>query len=137
MSGTLTAAIAATATSRTTAIDMHVTLPCTPMSVPTVRQLVRLLAADCPRLDDLLLITSELVTCGIAHPASAGGAVTVSAVIGECTARIAMAHDLAPVRERATNTGFGRAMVLVHDVADVCYHLTVGDRAETTAEVKW
>ncbi len=107
------------------------------MSVRTVRHIVGALAAGCPRLDDLLLITSELVTCGIrSQPWSADDAVAVSVVIGDYLAQVTVAQGLAPGHKRGVDGGFGRAMLVVHSVADVCHHRTLSGRARTSAEVK-
>lgn len=84
----------------------------------------------------MLLILSELVTCGISYPGPAGD-VTAKVVIGNHMACVTVAQDIAPVRKSIANTGFGRRMTLVHGVADVCHHSTFADRAETMAEVKW
>ena len=119
MTGLLTATIEVAAAATTTPVDAHVLLPSTPESVGILRHLIRLPAGDFLRLDDVLLIVSELVTCGIPHPGSAGD-VTATVAVGEHAARITASQD-APVRTCIANTGFGRRMALVHGVADLCH----------------
>ncbi len=145
MTGLLTATIQAVATAETVPLDLHVTLPCTPMAAATVRRLVRALAPDCPRLDDVTQIVSELVAASILQRRPREGTVTVDVVIGEHSARATVAQelapdvarDVAPGEKRLAHTGFGRALAIVHGAADACHHTTVGARVETSAEVKW
>jgi hypothetical protein len=139
MTGLISATIEVGAATEATRVDAQVMLPCVPTSPGMLRGVIRALAGDFPRLDDVLLIASELVTCAIrTRPA---GDITANVVVGEHGARVTVALDLdrAPTRTRVTavDTGFGWATVVVQGTADICHHDTVGDRAETTAEVKW
>ena len=62
MTGLITATIRAGAATEATHVNGQVILPCTPRSPGTLRQLIRLLVSDFPRLDDVLVIVSELIT---------------------------------------------------------------------------
>jgi hypothetical protein len=136
MTGLIAATIEAARAADADRVDAQVILPCTPVSVGTLRDLIRLLGGDFPRLHDVLLIVSELVTCGIQSRDSAGDVIATVAIGGHA-ARVAVVFDAAPVPEGTVNGEFGRRMTLVHGIADVCHHDTVTGRAETSAEVKW
>ncbi len=136
IAGPLIASIEAVATADTEDVEIRVTASCRPLASRTVRRLVRVLAADCPRLDDVLQIASELIACAVLYPGPTD-IMAVSIVLGARMARVTIAQDMAPLQAKTAVPGFGLAMVVVHGLADACHHYNRGEYAQIFAEVKW
>jgi hypothetical protein len=92
-----------------------------------VRRTNRALTPDCPRLDDLVQIASELVACGILFPEPDDHTVERSVRIVEGAAEITVTQDVSAARNSATGkNAFGRAMCIVMEIAETCHHHTLG-----------
>jgi anti-sigma regulatory factor (Ser/Thr protein kinase) len=122
---------------------LSVVFPGTPSSAPAARGFLRGVLAASPRLDDLELIVSELVTNAIRHTPSGqpGGSLTLTVEHGPGRARIEVG-DLGTERWQPQpcdpSAEYGRGLLLVMALADGIGHDAIpGKRHRTWAEVSW
>jgi anti-sigma regulatory factor (Ser/Thr protein kinase) len=122
-----------------------VTYPGTPESVPVARRFVRATLAHSPRVHDLELIASELVTNAICHTPSGQqrGTFTITIQRRPGGARLEVA-DLGTLPWRRARPGcdemteHGRGLEIVIALADeVGYGVGPGDSQVIWADVTW
>jgi anti-sigma regulatory factor (Ser/Thr protein kinase) len=117
--------------------------PGTPASVPTARQFLRRVLAWSPRVDDLELIASELMSNAIRHTPSGhdGGTFAMTIRWAPRAARIEVEDHGTGQWNAAPHAAFaecGRGLVLVSALADDSGHDDTGDRHHCVwAEVTW
>jgi serine/threonine-protein kinase RsbW len=126
--------------------EASVTYPGTPASVAAVRRFVRETLAHCPRVDDLELIASELVTNAIRHTPSGqhGGTFTIT-IRHQPGAALMEIADLgirpwhwAPRNGGNQLSADGRGLQIVTAVADQVGHRTSrGHHQITWARLTW
>jgi anti-sigma regulatory factor (Ser/Thr protein kinase) len=132
----------ATATATAPRVDWCVTVPGVAGMVRTARHLVRAALAHSPRIDELELITSELVTNAIRHTPSGdtGSTVTLRIRGSAGWARIEVT-DLGSAAWAASSSPpggeRGRGLVIVHALADEAGHRAVADGHLSWAELSW
>lgn len=116
-----------------------------PSAPSEARRRVAWILPDCPRLDDALVIVSELVTNSLLHSASAGGGRIILAVrrTGN-SARILVVDQGDPGAPRDARTDdtdepleSGRGLAIVGALADMCDIARTPGRTESWAEVAW
>src|SRR5690348_491572 len=110
-----------------TTLDWRISVPGVPALVAVARRLVRFALGDCPRRDDLELITSELVTNAIRHTpaAAAGSVVTVRIRAAAGLARVEVADRGDPswtVPPSTADDEYGRGLTIVRLLADRAGH---------------
>jgi anti-sigma regulatory factor (Ser/Thr protein kinase) len=116
----------------------EIMLPGVRRSVGCARSFVRNVAADHPRLDDMVMVVSETVANAIRHTASGaeGGLVTVQVAVGDGVYRIEVADDGAagrrPYVKDETGAETGRGMRIVEALAS-----RWGFRADGHRTVVW
>jgi hypothetical protein len=122
---------------------LSITFPGTLTSVSAARGFLRGVLPASPRLDDLVLIVSELVTNAIRHTPSGqpGGSLTLTVEYGPGHARIEV-RDLGTEHWRPLACDpfaeYGRGLLLVVALADGSGHDAIpGERQRTWAEVTW
>jgi anti-sigma regulatory factor (Ser/Thr protein kinase) len=120
-----------------------VTYPGTPASVPVARRWLRRVLSWSPRVDDLELIVSELMSNAIRHTPSGhdGGTVAVTIRWSPGAARIELEDDGTGQWSTAPHDAFaecGRGLMLVSALADDIGHdITRGQHHRVWAEVTW
>jgi anti-sigma regulatory factor (Ser/Thr protein kinase) len=122
-----------------------VTYPGTPESVPAARRFVRAMLAHSPRVHDLELIASELITNAICHTPSGQrrGTFTITVQHRPGGARLEVAdlgtlpwRPARPSRDEMTEHGRGLGIVIA--LADeVGYRPGPGDSQVIWADVTW
>ena len=122
---------------------LSVVFPGTPSSAPAARGFLRGVLAASPRLDDLELIVSELVTNAVRHTPSGqpGGSLTLTVEHAPRRARIEVG-DLGTERWQPLpgdpSAEYGRGLLLVMALADGIGHDAIpGNRHRSWAEVTW
>jgi anti-sigma regulatory factor (Ser/Thr protein kinase) len=129
----------------TEAAGTSVIYPGTPESASAVRKFVRATLAHSPRVRDLELIASELVTNAICHTPSGhdGGTVTITIRQRPGRARLEVADLGAPPWRPSRPDGDGMAehghgLAIVAALADeVSYEVVAGHGQIIWAEVTW
>ncbi len=124
-------------------IDWRVSVPGLPSIVSTARRLVRTALGDSPRVDDIELIVSELVTNAIRHTRSGarGSAVTLRILAEPYRARVEVidlgrtswVRPAAPAEEDEC----GRGLLIVNALADRAGHEKVPLGQVSWAEISW
>jgi anti-sigma regulatory factor (Ser/Thr protein kinase) len=124
-------------------VDWRVSVPGVPVMVAVARQLVRAALEHCPRVRDVELIISELVTNAICHTPSgeAGSLVTLRIRANTGWARIEIS-DLGSANwstpaSRDIADERGRGLIIVNSLADRSGHEPVDDGHVSWAEVDW
>lgn len=114
-------------------------LPCTPPSAGRARRVTRAFLDECPRVDDIELIVSELVTNSVLHSASSGaGTVALTLALAETTARVTVIDDGTPSGGASSDRNdHGRGLDIVRFLAAAYDLVSSSDRTETWAEVAW
>jgi len=129
----------------TAPVEISATYPGIPGSVAAVRRFVRKTLADCPRLDDLELIASELATNAIRHTPSGhhSGTFTITVRHQPGAAYMEVA-DLGArpwrwtPRTRGHLAAHGRGLLIVTALADQVGHRTSRGRHQITwARLTW
>ncbi|MFF7247139.1 ATP-binding protein [Embleya sp. NPDC008237] len=117
-------------------IESTVTLPTTPVMAGVARVHVALILADTPRLDDALVIASELATSAIRFGGADDFTITV-AVHGQ-RARITVS-DTGRRRwiDRGSVDPFGYGIGLVALLADEFGHDRIDGTSAAWAEITW
>jgi serine/threonine-protein kinase RsbW len=129
----------------TEAAETSVTYPGTPESVPAARRFVRATLAHSPRVHDLELIASELITNSICHTPSGQQrgtfTITIQHLPGRARIEVADLGTLPwrPARpNRDEMVEHGRGLQIVTALADeVSYGVGPGDSQIIRAEVTW
>ncbi len=123
--------------------DWRISFPGVPAIVAVARQLVRATLGDSPRLEDLELITSELVTNAIRHtPSGETGSMLTLRIRGRAGwARIEVSDlgsaswaEAAPLAEDGE---CGRGLIIVAALADRAGHGPVPGGHVAWAELRW
>jgi anti-sigma regulatory factor (Ser/Thr protein kinase) len=126
-----------------TALDWRVSFPGVPAVVAVARQLVRAAHEDSPRLDDIALITSELVSNAIRHtPSGQVGSLLTLRIRGTAGwARIEVGDlgsaSWAGPAKTAEEDECGRGLVIVNALADRAGHEPVPGGQISWAEIHW
>ncbi|MDN3359887.1 ATP-binding protein [Actinomadura sp. DC4] len=124
-------------------LDWRISFPGVPAIVAVARQLVRATHEDSPRLDDLELVTSELVTNAIRHTPSgeAGSLLTLRIRGGAGWARIEVSDLGSTSWAESRTTGeadeCGRGLVIVNVLADQAGHEPAAGGQVSWAEIRW
>ena len=123
---------------------ISVTYPGLPVAIPSVRRLVRDMLAASPRVDDIELIASELITNALKHTAagSPGGVFTLTIHRGSNWASIEVTdagdgfwqHN--PDSHKVSNE-HGRGLMIVTALADQFGHDADEYGQTVWAEVSW
>lgn len=126
-----------------TALDWRVSFPGVPEIVAVARRLVRATHEDSPRLADIELVTSELVTNAIRHtPSGRAGSLLTLRIRGKAGwARIEVgdlgsASWIEPT-ETAEEGECGRGLLIVNALADRAGHEPVPGGQVSWAEIHW
>lgn len=125
------------------ALDWRITFPGMPALVAVARGLVRAALGDCPRRDDIELVTSELVTNAVRHtPGGATGAVVtlrIRATTGRARVEVADGGD--PSWTEPESAGdeeeYGRGLTIVRMLADRAGHEPEPGGQVCWAEIHW
>lgn len=138
-----------------TALDWRVSFPGVPAIVAVARQLVRATHESSPRLDDIELVTSELVTNAIRHtPSGRAGSLLTLRIRGRAGwARIevgdlgsaswaepagrAQTAETAETAQTAEYEERGRGLLIVNTLADRAGHESVPGGQVSWAEIHW
>jgi anti-sigma regulatory factor (Ser/Thr protein kinase) len=124
-------------------LDWRISFPGVPAIVAVARWLVRATHEDSPRLDDLELVTSELVTNAIRHaPSGAAGSLLTLRIRGRAGwARIEVSDlgstswtEPGPIGQEHE---CGRGLVIVGALADRAGHEPVAGGQVSWAELRW
>src|SRR3569833_966363 len=121
----------------------RISFPGVPAIVAVARQLVRATHEDSPRLDDLELVTSELVTTAIRHtPSGAAGSLLTLRIRGRAGwARIAVSDlgsaSWAEPGPSGAEDVCGRGLVIVCALADRTGHKPKTKNQNTKTEFHW
>ena len=124
-------------------LDWRISFPGVPAIVAVARQLVRATHEGSPRLEDLELVTSELVTNAIRHtPSGEAGSLLTLRIRGRAGwARIEVSDlgstswaEPAPTGEQDE---CGRGLVIVNALADRAGHEPVAGGQVSWAEIRW
>lgn len=124
-------------------LDWRISFPGVPAIVAVARQLVRATHEGSPRLDDLELVTSELVTNAIRHtPSGAAGSLLTLRIRGRAGwARIEVSDLGSTSWAEPGPTGAederGRGLVIVGALADRTGHEPVAGGQVSWAEFHW
>lgn len=117
-----------------------VTLPARPIMVRVARSAVRALLDGSPRIEDAVLIASELVTNSIRYSRSRhGGYLDILMDRTEGWARIEVVDDgsdAPPIPPEAADE-HGRGLIVVRCLADKWSHDVYRDRTVWWAELTW
>jgi anti-sigma regulatory factor (Ser/Thr protein kinase) len=124
-------------------LDWRISVAGAPALVAVARRLVRSALDDCPRRDDIELVTSELVTNAIRHtPSGADGSVVtlrVRAAAGRVRVEVTDQGD--PSWDEPESGGdddeCGRGLAIVHLIADRAGHEPAPGGQVCWAEVRW
>lgn len=124
-------------------LDWRISVLGMPALVAVARRLVRSALDDCPRRDDIELVTSELVTNAIRHtPSGAAGAtvtVRIRAVAGK--ARVEVIDEGDPSwtepESAAEDDEYGRGLAIVRRLADRTGHDPAPGGQVCWAEIRW
>jgi anti-sigma regulatory factor (Ser/Thr protein kinase) len=126
-----------------TPLDWRISFPGVPAIVAVARQLVRATHEDSPRLDDLELVTSELVTNAIRHtPSGQAGSLLTLRIRGRAGwARIEVSDLGSTCWAEPGPTGeedeCGRGLVIVNALADRAGHEPMTGGQVSWAELRW
>ena len=124
-------------------IDWRVSVPGLPAIVGTARHLVRSVLTDSPRLDDVELVTSELVTNAIRHTPSGDNGSTVSLRILAAPGwvRIEVSDFGSACWSEPSIPGEydenGRGLIIVNALADRSGHEATARGQISWAEISW
>lgn len=129
-----------------TELDWRVSFPGVPAIVAVARQLARATHESSPRLDDIELVTSELVTNAIRHtPSGRAGSLLTLRIRGRAGWTRIEVGDLgsaswAEPAGRAQTAEYeecGRGLLIVNALADRAGHESVAGGQVSWAEIHW
>lgn len=124
-------------------LDWRISFPGVPAIVAVARQLIRATHEDSPRLEDLELVTSELVTNAIRHtPSGRAGSLLTLRIRGRAGwARIEVSDLGSTSWTEPGPTGeqdeCGRGLVIVNALADRAGHEPAAGGQVSWAELRW
>jgi|HubBroStandDraft_6_1064221.scaffolds.fasta_scaffold815811_1 anti-sigma regulatory factor (Ser/Thr protein kinase) len=124
-------------------MDTAVTFPGLPAIVPSARRFVRGILGDSPRVDDMELIASELITNSIRHTPSGGdgGEFTVTVRTGPSWARVEVSDagtgQWHPHDGGRPDDEYGRGLAIIAMLADKFGHDATPGGQTLWAEVHW
>lgn len=124
-------------------LDWRISVLGVPAIVAVARRLVRATLYDCPRLDDIELVTSELMTNAICHTPSGdqGCQVTLRIQAGDGRARIAVTDLGSASWTEPPSAGQdeerGRGLAIIHMLADRAGHEPADGGQVSWAEIHW
>jgi anti-sigma regulatory factor (Ser/Thr protein kinase) len=128
---------------RDASLDWRISIPGVPAIVALARQLVRAALEDCPRRDDIELVTSELMTNAIRHTPSgeAGSLVTLRIRARAGRARIEVGDSgnasWAEPAPAAADAECGRGLGIIQMLADRAGHEPAAGGQVSWAEMHW
>ncbi|KWW98164.1 hypothetical protein TH66_23280 [Carbonactinospora thermoautotrophica] len=122
-------------------MEHNVTLPGIPAMASVARHYVRELLADCPRVDDVELVVSELVGNALRHTRSGGdGSFTLRVLLKPGWVRVEVADQGGPGAPQVVRAGeeeSGRGLAIVAMLADRIGHDLTVEATTVWAEFGW